>query len=185
VTPRSWEHWIERYRGRRYRLIAPAYPGLEVEVEALNEDPSPIEALTVPAVVEHYEGIIAELERAPIIMGHSMGGLLVYILLDHGYGAAGVAIDSGAPEGVRLVPPAQIRAAFPVLRNPAKRHKAVGFTPSSSTLRLRQHLEPGGLREDLRALPRPRARQLHLGSGVGQLRAGPPGGLGGGRRLRP
>jgi alpha-beta hydrolase superfamily lysophospholipase len=42
----------------------------------------------VPAVVEHYEGIIAELERAPIIMGHSMGGLLVYILLDHGYGAA-------------------------------------------------------------------------------------------------
>ena len=35
VTPRSWEHWIERYEGRGYRVLAPAYPGLEVEVEAL------------------------------------------------------------------------------------------------------------------------------------------------------
>jgi pimeloyl-ACP methyl ester carboxylesterase len=129
VTPRSWEHWIERYEGRGYHVLAPAYPGLEVEVEALNEDASPIEALTIPAVVEHYEGIVGELDKPPILMGHSMGGLIVQILLDHGYGAAGVAIDSVAPEGVRRVPLAQTRAAFPVLRNPANRHRAVGFTP--------------------------------------------------------
>jgi hypothetical protein len=53
VTPRSWEHWIERYEQAGYRVIAPAYPGFEVEVEALNADTSPIAALTVPAVVEH------------------------------------------------------------------------------------------------------------------------------------
>ena len=129
MTPRSWEHWIEHYEGRGYRVLAPAYPGLEVEVEALREDPSPIAALTVPAVVEHYERIIGELDSPPIIMGHSMGGLLTQILLDHGYGAAGVAIDSAPPEGVRRVPLAQSRAAFPVLRNPANRHRAVGFTP--------------------------------------------------------
>jgi pimeloyl-ACP methyl ester carboxylesterase len=129
VTPRSWEKWVERYEGRGYRVLTPAYPGLEVEVEALNEDPSPIEALTIPGVVEHYEGIIGELEKPPILMGHSMGGLIVQILLDHGYGAAGVAIDSVPPEGVRRVPLSQTRAAFPVLRNPANRHRAVGFTP--------------------------------------------------------
>ena len=28
VTPRSWEHWIERYEGRGYRVLAPAYPAL-------------------------------------------------------------------------------------------------------------------------------------------------------------
>jgi hypothetical protein len=44
-------------------VLAPAYPGLEVEVEALNEDPSPIEALTIPAVVEHYESIVGELDK--------------------------------------------------------------------------------------------------------------------------
>jgi pimeloyl-ACP methyl ester carboxylesterase len=128
VTPRSWEHWIEHYEGKGYRVLAPAYPGLEVEVEALNEDPSPIEALTIPAVVEHYEGIIGELDKPPILIGHSMGGLIVQILLDHGYGAAGVAIDSAPPEGVRRVALAEVRSLFPVLRNPANRHRAVGFT---------------------------------------------------------
>ena len=39
VTPRSWEHWIEYYEGRGYRVLAPACPGLEVEVEALTETP--------------------------------------------------------------------------------------------------------------------------------------------------
>ena len=128
MTPRSWEHWIERYEGRGYRVLAPAYPGLEVEVEALNEDPSPIEALTIPAVVEHLEGIVGELEKPPILMGHSAGGLFCQILLDHGYGAAGVAIDSAPAEGVRVTPVSQIRIFFPILRNPANRHKAVGFT---------------------------------------------------------
>src|SRR3712207_7083999 len=129
VTPRSWEKWVERYEGRGYRVLAPAYPGLEVEVEALNEDPSPIEALTVPAVVEHYEGIVGELERPPIIMGHSFGGLLVQILLDHGYGAAGGAIDSVPAEGGKGGSVSQIRGTFPPLRDPAKPHKAVPFTP--------------------------------------------------------
>src|SRR5215208_1837130 len=126
--PRSWEHWIEHYENKGYRVLAPAYPGLEVEVEALNEDPSPIEALTIPGVVEHYEGIIGELENPPIIMGHSAGGLFTQILLDHGYGAAGVAIDSAPAEGVRVTPVSQIRIFFPILRNPANRHRAVGFT---------------------------------------------------------
>src|SRR5829696_4747508 len=64
-----------------------------------------------------------------IIIGHSAGGLLTQILLDHGYGAAGVAIDSAPAEGVKVVPVSQIRSLFPVLKNPANRHKGVGFTP--------------------------------------------------------
>lgn len=32
MTPRSWEHWAERYRGLSYKVLTPAYPGLEVEV---------------------------------------------------------------------------------------------------------------------------------------------------------
>jgi pimeloyl-ACP methyl ester carboxylesterase len=129
MTPRSWERWVERYESRGFRVLAPAYPGLEVEVEALREDPSPIEALTVPGTVEHLEGIIRKLESPPIIMGHSFGGVLTQILLDHGFGAAGVAIDSVPAEGIKVVPLSQIRASFPVLKNPANRHRAVPFTP--------------------------------------------------------
>jgi pimeloyl-ACP methyl ester carboxylesterase len=128
VTPRSWEHWVEHYEARGYRVLAPAYPGFEVEVEALNADPSPIEALTIPAVVEHLEGVVSALEYPPIIMGHSFGGTFTQILLDHGYGAAGVVIDSAPAEGIRVTPVSQIRSLFPILKNPANRNKAVGFT---------------------------------------------------------
>jgi len=129
VTPRAWEHWIERYEQAGYRVLAPAYPGFEVEVEALNADTSPIAALTVPAVVEHLEAIVGELESPPILIGHSAGGTFVQLLLDHGFGAAGVAINSAPTEGVRVTPPSQIKSLFPALKNPANRHRAVGFTP--------------------------------------------------------
>jgi pimeloyl-ACP methyl ester carboxylesterase len=39
-----------------------------------------------------------------------------------------VAIDSAPAEGVRVTPLSQIRIFFPILRNPANRHRAVGFT---------------------------------------------------------
>jgi pimeloyl-ACP methyl ester carboxylesterase len=128
VTPRSWEEWIAHYERAGYRVLAPAYPGFEVEVEALNADPSPIEALTVPAIIEHLEAVIGALDAPPILMGHSAGGAFVQILLDHGFGAVGVAINSAPTEGVVVVPLSQVRASFPVLKNPANRHRAVGFT---------------------------------------------------------
>jgi pimeloyl-ACP methyl ester carboxylesterase len=128
VTPRSWEHWAERYEARGYKVITPAYPGLEVEVEALNADPSPLEALTVPAIIEHLEEVVGGVESPPILIGHSAGGVFTQILLDHGFGAAGVAVNSAPTEGVKRVPLSQVRATFPVLKNPANRHRAVGFT---------------------------------------------------------
>jgi pimeloyl-ACP methyl ester carboxylesterase len=128
VTPRSWEHWIARYEAAGHRVLAPAYPGFEVGVEALNADPSPIEAVTVPQIIEHLESV-AGAEEKPILIGHSAGGVFTQVLLDHGLGAAGVAINSAPTEGVKRVPLSQVRATFPVLKNPANRHRAVGFTP--------------------------------------------------------
>lgn len=128
VTPRSWEGWIAHYEARGYRVLAPAYPGFEVEVEALNADPAPIESLTVPAIIDHLESVVGALETPPILMGHSAGGVFTQILLDHGFGAVGVAINSAPTEGVAVVPLSQIKATFPVLKNPANRHRAVGLT---------------------------------------------------------
>ena len=128
VTPRSWEHWITRYEAKGYHVLAPAYPGLEVEVEALNRDPSPIERLTVPAIMAHLETVVAGVDTPPILIGHSAGGAFVQLLLDRSYGAVGVTLDSAPTEGVRVTPLAQIKASWPVLKNPANRHKAVALT---------------------------------------------------------
>ncbi|GAA4857698.1 alpha/beta hydrolase [Actinomycetospora straminea] len=127
VTPRSWEQWVARYEAQGFRVIAPAYPGFEVEVESLNADPSPVEALTVPAIVEHLEEILRGLSSPPIIIGHSAGGAFTQILLDHGFGAAGVALNSAPTEGVPVIPLSQVRATFPVLKNPANRHRAIRY----------------------------------------------------------
>src|ERR671933_586594 len=121
VTPRSWERWIPYYEAKGYRVLAPAYPGLEVEVEALNRDPSPIERLTVPAIMTRLESVVGGLKAPPILIGHSAGGAFVQLLLDRGYGAVGVAINSAPTEGVRVTPLSQLKSFFPVLKNPANR----------------------------------------------------------------
>ena len=129
LTPRSWEHWIHRYEGRGFRALAPAYPGFEVEVEALRADPSRIEKLGIAEIADHYEAIIRGLDKPPIIMGHSFGGTVTQLLLDRGVGAAGVCLNSAVVKGIKVVPLPQIRSLFPVLDDPRHRHQAVGLTP--------------------------------------------------------
>jgi pimeloyl-ACP methyl ester carboxylesterase len=127
LTPRSWAGWIERYESRGYRVLAPSWPGMEAEVEALNGDPSPIASLTVEQIVNHYESIIIDLARPPIVMGHSFGGTFTQILLDRGLGAAGVGVASATVKGVRDLPLSTIKVASPAL-SPFKKGKAVPLT---------------------------------------------------------
>jgi non-heme chloroperoxidase len=129
LTPLSWEKWSEHYRSKGYDVIAPAWPGMEGEVEQLRRDPSPYSRLGVGEIADHYERIIRELDKPPIIMGHSFGGLLTEILLDRGLGAAGVAISPAPIKGILTLPPSSLRVASVALRNPANRHKAVTLTP--------------------------------------------------------
>ena len=129
MTPRSWQHWVEHYEAKGFRVHAPGYPGFDIEVEALRANPQVIADLTVPETVDHLAAAITALEEPPIIMGHSFGGTLTQLLLARGLGAAGVVINSAPTEGVRVNPPSQARSLFPALKNPANRHRAVGFTP--------------------------------------------------------
>jgi len=128
MTPRSWERWIPYYEAKGYRVLAPAYPGFDIEVEALRQNPGIIASLTVPETVDHLAGVIEALDSPPLIMGHSFGGTLTQLLLARGLGSAGVVIDSAPTEGVRVSPLSQPRSLFPALKNPANIHKAVAFT---------------------------------------------------------
>jgi pimeloyl-ACP methyl ester carboxylesterase len=129
MTPRSWEQWIDHYTRAGFRVLAPAWPGMDGEVEQLRRDPSPIAKLNVTRIVDHYDRVIRGLDRPPIIMGHSFGGAFTQMLADRGLGAAAVAIDSAPVRGVLRLPFSTLRVAFPVLRSPANRRKAVPLTP--------------------------------------------------------
>ena len=103
--PRSWEGWKARFEQRGHEVLAPAWPRMEGEVEALRRDPSVMNGLGVAEVVDHYERIIRGLDTPPVIMGHSFGGLITELLLDRGLGAAGATLSPAPVKGVLRVPP--------------------------------------------------------------------------------
>ncbi|GAA2861749.1 alpha/beta hydrolase [Nonomuraea rubra] len=128
LTPRAWEHWIERYAGRGHQVSAPAWPGMEIEVEALRKNPDVMNGLGITEVVDFYEKIVREQARPPIIVGHSLGGLITQVLLGRGLGAAGVAIHPTPIKGVLRLPLSSLRSAFPVLSNPGNRSRTVALS---------------------------------------------------------
>jgi pimeloyl-ACP methyl ester carboxylesterase len=129
MTALSWEHWVKHYTDKGYSVIAANLPGMEGDVELLRRDPSTFTRLGLPEVVDHYEQIIRELETAPMIIGHGFGGLVTQILLDRGWGAAGVAIASAPVKGIARLPLSMLKLAFSVLGNSFNSHEATSLTP--------------------------------------------------------
>ena len=102
MTPACWESWLQRFRAKGYDCSAPAWPGRDLSVPVLRQiHPDPeLAALTLTAVLEHLSNIIGTLDERPVLIGHSMGGLIAQILLQRELASAAVAIDSAAPQGV-------------------------------------------------------------------------------------
>ena len=128
MTPRSWESFQAFYKERGYNVLAPPWPRMEGEVEDLRRDASVLAGLGVLEIADHYEKIMETLGEPPILMGHSFGGLIVQILLDRGFGAAGVAIDPVPPRGVFRLPFSALKAASAVLANPLNGMRVVPLT---------------------------------------------------------
>jgi pimeloyl-ACP methyl ester carboxylesterase len=128
MTPRSWEPFRGYYEARGYRVLTPPWPRMKGEVEDIRRDPSALNGLGTIEIVDYYENIVREQDQPPIIMGHSVGGLFVQMLIDRGLGAVGVGIDAAAPKGVLRLPWAQIRSLSPILLNPANNRRTVMLT---------------------------------------------------------
>jgi pimeloyl-ACP methyl ester carboxylesterase len=129
MTPRSWEGWIDRYQKAGYKVIAPSWPGLEGEVEAIRRDPSPLKGLKLKTVVDHYDRIIRKLDAQPILMGHSFGGLIVQMLVDRGLGSAAVVLASAQTAGIPVLPLSTIWSTIGVLGNPFSMNGATSLSP--------------------------------------------------------
>ena len=115
LTPASWDSFRSLYESLGYRVITPAWPGLEGSLEMLRRGvPTAMARLTIKDLVDHYAAIIHTLPDPPVLVGHSFGGLIVQLLADRGLGKAVVAIDPAPPRGV-FPPPSALKAALPVL----------------------------------------------------------------------
>jgi pimeloyl-ACP methyl ester carboxylesterase len=117
MTALSWELWVKHYGEKGYGVIAANWPGMDGDIEQLRRDPSGFESLGLRDLVDHYEQIVRKLETPPIIIGHGLGGLITQILLDRGWGAAGVAIASAPPKSVSWLPLSMLKLVFSALGN--------------------------------------------------------------------
>jgi alpha-beta hydrolase superfamily lysophospholipase len=115
MTALSWEYWVKHYSDKGYCVIAANWPAMEGDIQQLRRDPTSFATLGLSDVVDHYEQIIRELESPPIIIGYGFGGLVTQILLDRGWGAAGVAIASAPVKGIARLPLSVLKLAFSVL----------------------------------------------------------------------
>ncbi|HEX7825640.1 MAG TPA: alpha/beta hydrolase [Mycobacterium sp.] len=126
----AWHPWMELFAEHGYRTSAPGWPGDAPTVAETRANPDALNDVDIEMLVDHYAGIISGLEIKPIVIGHSFGGLIAQELLVNDLAAAAVGIDPAQIKGVKALPFAQLRSAFPVLGNPANRHRTVSLTPA-------------------------------------------------------
>ncbi len=158
VTPRSWEHWKAHYESKGFTVHTPGYPGFEVEVEALRDDPTPIADLTIEAIVSHLESFLDTLDDHADPHGSLRGGAFMQVVMDHGYGCAGVGLNS-APDRRRprhALDPAALDV--PGVQESAQPPPSRRVRPQAVEVRLHQHLHRRGIAGLLRALPHPCVR---------------------------
>lgn len=99
-NPKSWEKWQAYFNERGYQCTAPAWPYHEGEPADLRTfPPEGLGDLGLQEIVDEFTAQAEALDN-PILIGHSVGGLVVQLLVNKGIGSAGVCIDSVAPNAM-------------------------------------------------------------------------------------
>jgi pimeloyl-ACP methyl ester carboxylesterase len=128
LLPSSWDKWSKYFEEAGYAALSPSWPDDPDTVEEANANPDALANKGVGQVADHMEEVIRLLDKKPVLIGHSFGGLLVQILAGRGLAAASVAISPAPFRGVLPLPVSTLRASAPVLKNPLNRSRAVPLT---------------------------------------------------------
>lgn len=102
VSNECWNDWMEFFTHKGYKTLAPPWPYKDAAPEILRKrHPDPqVASIRLTQLIEHYETIAKSLPEKPIIIGHSIGGLMAQILNQKGLASAAVAIHSVPPQGI-------------------------------------------------------------------------------------
>lgn len=129
LLPTSWNDWRALFEEHGFVTLAPGWPDDPATVAEARRDPSVFARKSIGGITQHYADVIRALDRKPIVIGHSFGGLITQKLAGLGLAEVAIAIDPAPFRGVLPLPVSALRAAFPVLKNPANRGRAIALTP--------------------------------------------------------
>jgi non-heme chloroperoxidase len=128
LLPSSWARWAAFFEEAGYPAVTPGWPDDPETVEEAKAHPEAFAHKMVGQVAEHFADVIGQLNKKPVVIGHSFGGLITQMLAGRGLSAASVAIDPAPFRGVLPLPLSSLKSAAPVLGNPANRGRAIALT---------------------------------------------------------
>ncbi|WP_430866976.1 alpha/beta hydrolase [Demequina aurantiaca] len=109
----SWDPWAERIRAAGHDVVVPEWPGRVADPAQARAVVHPdLRALDYTGVVKAVRSQLTHKEDL-VLVGHSIGGLVVQSLLADGVGAAGVALSPAPPTGMLSLRPDFLRANLP------------------------------------------------------------------------
>jgi pimeloyl-ACP methyl ester carboxylesterase len=102
VSSDCWNEWKTYFEQQGYNTLAPAWPHKDAPACTLRQrhPDAEVAGLRLAGLTDYYAGIVESLPEKPILIGHSMGGLITQLLLQKDLAVAGIAIHSLQPQGV-------------------------------------------------------------------------------------
>lgn len=115
VNNTSWSEWKNYFEAKGYTVHAPANPGHEGNPAELRKNIHPELTQTgFEDVVMNIVKLIDTLPEKPIVIGHSMAGLVVQKLIEMDKAIAGISIDGAPPKNV-MAPLSTVKIVWPAV----------------------------------------------------------------------
>ena len=174
LSARSCETYSDYFEQRGFDVSAPEWPRKHGDVEEMRETADDSAGLGVKEIVDHYEGIIRDLDQPPVLIGHSYGGLFVELLLDRGLARAGVAMSPAPPKGILKLPFSTLKVSSPALAHPSKWHGVVTLTLEEFTYGFVNTFTPEKAKEAYERYAVPETGQIFYEAGFANFHLHPP-----------
>lgn len=128
MNPKSWSGWVRFFGERGYLCHTLAWPGHEGEPSELRKaPPETLKTLELHDVVQQHREYIDRLSERPLLVGHSVGGLITQILVNEDRAHAAVALDSAPPQHIFVASWSFLKTNLPVI-NPFAGREPYLFT---------------------------------------------------------
>ena len=127
LTPSCWNDWAAYFVAEGYSVAAPPWPLHEGTTHDLRQ-PEKLAALgklEFHQVLGYYRELLKKKATKPILIGHSMGGLIAEILLAEGLADSAVAIDPAPMKGVISLKYSFLKSNWPAINPFAKSDKPI------------------------------------------------------------
>lgn len=121
-----WEEWAKFFERHGYSVLTPPWPNKDAPPDVLRSrhPDREVAAMRLARLTGYFSDLVMRMTEKPIVIGHSIGGLIAQQLLSRGLASKAVAIHSVPPQGIYAFSFSFLRAGWPALGF---------FTPASKT----------------------------------------------------